>query len=464
MTVQIAAGEPRGLSLWSQHIDQLLRITLLRREMYGHEPYSFIVWWVANIDTHVVLSGMGNGDFVETMLRNNMLPSGMDPQNPYHTYDNTSPSRGFPSPNGHEALPSALAFHRRISVLAAGLGLLARDIRAEERQKPNDRSHAVMQSRQERIGVLQDTLRRTWNVQMPVSVASGYCNQILPVGARGIFEHVSDAFSLSVDNSPYSSLSDLCRPFTTKSVSLVRLGYLKAPDSKKPINFSTCIDFVEKSLYGRSLTEFLVLRALPRLLDLLSHLHVQHPTPPLTLVSHPRGVPVRGRDPPLGPRDRLPQPPGAQVHRLPALHVRLRVQEPGGARGDPRAGEEDGGGQRGPERGGRAAAAGDCVRAAGEAAGGAAAGGGGRGAGGRGLGGHDRGAGAAGRQLSAVRPRAGRWGVGARETCPGGRRRDRVAKYERWFEAFGNRGEVPFRHRRGTPRRPGLERIPFICT
>lgn len=196
VAVQIAAGEPHGLSLWSQHIDQLLRITLLRREMYGHEPYSFIVWWVASIDTHVVLSGLGNGKFIETMLRNNMLPSGMDPQNPYHTYDYTSPSRGLASPNGHEALPSALAFHRRISILAAELGLLARDIRAEEKQNPNDRSHAVMQSRQERIGVLQDTMRRTWHVQMPVSVASGYRNQSLPVGARGIFEHVSEPFPL----------------------------------------------------------------------------------------------------------------------------------------------------------------------------------------------------------------------------------------------------------------------------
>ena len=138
---------------------------------------------------------MGNGDFIETMLRNNMLPSGMDPQNPYHTYDYKFPSRGLASPNGHEALPSALAFHRRISILAAELGLLARDIRAEEKQNPDDTSYAVVQSRQERIGVLQDTLRRTWNVQMPVSVASGYCNQILPVGARGIFEHVSDSLS-----------------------------------------------------------------------------------------------------------------------------------------------------------------------------------------------------------------------------------------------------------------------------
>ena len=183
------------MSLWPQHINQLLRITLLRREIYGHEPYSFIVWWVASIDTHVLLSGMGNGEFIETMLRNSILPSGMDPQNPYHTYDYQPLSRGLASPSDHEALPSALAFHRRISILAAELGLLARDLRAQEKQNPHDRSRAVMQSRHEKIGVLQDTLRRTWNVQMPVSVANGYCNQVLPVGARGIFEHVSKSFS-----------------------------------------------------------------------------------------------------------------------------------------------------------------------------------------------------------------------------------------------------------------------------
>ena len=181
-------------------MDQLLRITILRREMYGHEPYSFIVWWVASIDTHVVLSGMGNGVFVETMLRHNILSSGIDPQNPYHTYDYNSPSCGISSPNGHKALPSPLAFHRRISILVAELGLLARDIRAEEKRNPNDRSDATIQSRQEKIMMLQDTLRRAWSVQMPVSVASGYCNESPSVGARGILEHVSINFSMSFWN------------------------------------------------------------------------------------------------------------------------------------------------------------------------------------------------------------------------------------------------------------------------
>ena len=195
--IQIAAGEPLRLSLWPQHIEQLLRITLLRREIYGHEPYSFIVWWLASIDTHVVLSGAGNGVFVEAMLRHNILPSGMDPQNIYHTYHYNSPSCGLASPKRCEALPSALAFHRRITILAAELGLLARDLRAEEKQNPNDRSTATVKSRQERISVLQDTLRRAWNAQIPVSVASGYCNEDLPIQARGIFEHVSVHYSNS---------------------------------------------------------------------------------------------------------------------------------------------------------------------------------------------------------------------------------------------------------------------------
>lgn len=189
---EIAAGEDRGLSLWSEHISQLLRIVLLRRDRNGHEPYGFIVWWVANIDVHALLSGMGNGEFVETMLRRNLLPSGLkgDKNHRHHSGDTSTLTK-------YEALPSALAFHRRISTLAAELGLMARDMRAEELRNPHDRSPATIRGRQDRIGKLQDTLRRTWNAQMPASVAKGYCNQVLPVGARGIFEHVSHPHSHS---------------------------------------------------------------------------------------------------------------------------------------------------------------------------------------------------------------------------------------------------------------------------
>ena len=192
---ELAAGEPQGMSLWQQHISQLLRIILLRRELYGIEPYAFIVWWVANIDIHVVLSGMGNGIFVETMLQNNLLPSGLEPDG-YHQPSSLSaatPTYLSALTPLSSSLPSALAFHRRICTLAAYLGLLARDLREEERRDPtNCCSTKTLAARQQRVSNVLDLFRRTWSAQMPASVAGDYCNLVIPIGSRGLFEHVSD--------------------------------------------------------------------------------------------------------------------------------------------------------------------------------------------------------------------------------------------------------------------------------
>lgn len=114
-----------------------------------------------------------------------ILSTGFESDTAYHPLQSLKP------PQVHEALPSPLGFHRRISVLAAKLGLLARDLREEEERSPHEKSRATIQGRQERIRVLQDSFRRTWSVQMPSSVAGGYCNHMVPVGSRGIFEHVS---------------------------------------------------------------------------------------------------------------------------------------------------------------------------------------------------------------------------------------------------------------------------------
>ena len=119
-----------------------------------------------------------------------------------------------------------------------------------------------------------------------------------------------------------------------------------------------------------------------------------------------------GGDFTIGPGNRLPQSHGAQVHRLPTVHVRLRLQNARRAHGDSGAGEEDGGGQCGQKRRRCEAITGDCLREAGEAEGGAEKGGRERGQGGRGLGEHDRGAGATGCQLSTVSLRVKACGLG----------------------------------------------------
>ena len=184
---EIAAGEVRSFSYWQQHITQLLRITLLRRKIYGTEPYNFVIWWVANIDTHVVLSGMGSGEFIESMLRNDLLPSGLGSDLQH------SPSNRLPATNEMVPLPSSLSFHRRICVVIAQLSILARDIREEARKLlPHQPNPDTIARWHRRIEALRDTLRRTWNGQMSEHIAQRPdSHQLLPVNARGIFEHVS---------------------------------------------------------------------------------------------------------------------------------------------------------------------------------------------------------------------------------------------------------------------------------
>ena len=123
-----------------------------------------------------------------------------------------------------------------MTILAAELGLLARDIRTEEKQNPNDRSDATVKSWQERIGVLQDTLRRAWNVQSPVSVASGYCNEDLPIEARGIFEHVSVTFSISFWK--FADLSNILRTRVGNPCPLFLLCILRISNTRKSLYIS----------------------------------------------------------------------------------------------------------------------------------------------------------------------------------------------------------------------------------
>ena len=283
---------------------------------------------------------MGNGKFVETMLRHNILPSGMDPQKPYLTYN--SPSRGLASPIGYEALPSALAFHRRVSTLAAEFGLLARDIRAEEKHDPNDRSDATIQGWHERIGVLQDTLRRAWTVQIPASIASGYCNENVPVDARGVFEHVSGFFS-----SPFGRLQSRGRGNFSglarrTCMTLVPFEAFQVCKSSESLQMQQSRLTTAQRMLADRLLHCTVIRALPRLLNLLSHIHVQRTTSLIAIILHQRSLSMWKRDRTTGQRNRLPQPCGAQVHRLPLVHVWLRCHDAKRAHGDPRPDEEDG--------------------------------------------------------------------------------------------------------------------------
>ena len=123
------------------------------------------------------------------MINNGLIDARID-----ENQSTSAGSNGIVSYDTHAA-QSELEHHRSIALLAARLGLLARDLRQENRRQPNAfGSAAELMRRQQRVAELQDLLRRTWHAQVSVSEALGYCNRHVPVQSRGVFEHVSGEF------------------------------------------------------------------------------------------------------------------------------------------------------------------------------------------------------------------------------------------------------------------------------
>ncbi|KAL8779368.1 MAG: hypothetical protein Q9213_006973 [Squamulea squamosa] len=184
---EIAAAAPRGSNLWSQHVNQLLRIFVLRSEMYETEPYSFLLWWVCNLDTHALICGTSNGEFVEAMLQYNMWPRA----------DNVVRLHGSddcydPSTEEARAMPAVLDFNRKLEILMCRLGLLRRNLHREAENITRQglkMSKSDLLERQRRVTDIQQALRRTWTEQIPPYVAVGLRNKTLSTRARGIFDN-----------------------------------------------------------------------------------------------------------------------------------------------------------------------------------------------------------------------------------------------------------------------------------
>ncbi|KAL9013811.1 MAG: hypothetical protein Q9173_001524 [Seirophora scorigena] len=184
---EIAAAAPRSSNLWSQHLNQLLRIFVLRSKMYETEPFAFLLWWVCNIDTHALICGTSDGELVDAMLQYNMFP----------TADNIVQLKGSreyydPSTEEAHAMPVVLDFNRKIEILTCRLGLLRRNLQREAdnfARRGLKMSKSDLLERQRRVADIQQALRRTWSDQMPPYIAMGIRNNNLPTRARGIFDN-----------------------------------------------------------------------------------------------------------------------------------------------------------------------------------------------------------------------------------------------------------------------------------
>ena len=169
---QVAAGGHRDSNMWRQQIDQLLRIATLRYQAHGFEVYEFVIWIICCIDVYALLSNSGTGVFMESLLKQNMLPA---------------PERSLaPISRDHEQIfypeeqsffPAVLELNQAVLLLALKVGQLGRDLRAETLQRqyenPNDivPEPVFLVSRQTRVQALHHLMQSSrvdWRARYPV--------------------------------------------------------------------------------------------------------------------------------------------------------------------------------------------------------------------------------------------------------------------------------------------------------
>jgi hypothetical protein len=189
LVYEIAAAETGHSNLWSQHLSTLLRITLLRRETLGGERFPFVVWWICNIDLDALFSGAGNGEFVGSMLNNDIIPPPS-----FHLYPLGLDGTSVIYLEELETLPTILQLDYEVTTLAARLAFLAHEFRHDPTMNNADavQKAQVTRVRQSRIFELQEALRQLW-LTPAVSMVTQNA-QTLPVRPKRLYEHASTLY------------------------------------------------------------------------------------------------------------------------------------------------------------------------------------------------------------------------------------------------------------------------------
>lgn len=180
--VQIATADIEHPNIWPHHISTLLKITLLRRRIYGAERFPFIVWWICGIDLDALLSGLGAGDFVGFMLKNDLIPPPS-----FHLYPLGVDGSSVVYPEERETLPTVLQLDYEVTLYAIRLGLLANEFRADHSLETADlrQREVTVRIRQSRILDIQEHLQHLWNVPAVQELAQAR----LSTRAQRLFHH-----------------------------------------------------------------------------------------------------------------------------------------------------------------------------------------------------------------------------------------------------------------------------------
>ena len=136
-----------------------MRISLLRRDVFGGERFPYVVWWICNIDLDALLSGVGRGEFVGSMLNHGIIP----PPN-FHLYPLGVDGSSVVYSDELDTLPTILQLDYEVTIIAARLALLAHEFRQDPGSDSPDMLHKdqATRIRQSQVFELQEALRQLW--------------------------------------------------------------------------------------------------------------------------------------------------------------------------------------------------------------------------------------------------------------------------------------------------------------
>ncbi|KAJ9604972.1 hypothetical protein H2200_010361 [Cladophialophora chaetospira] len=189
LVYEIASAEPEHANLWPQHLSTLLRISLLRREVFGGEPFPYVVWWICNIDLDALFSGAGSGEYVASMLSNDLIPPPS-----FHLYPLGLDGSSVVYADEVDMLPTVLQLDYEVTILAMRLALLAHEFRHDTTFNDMDavQTEQTIRIRQSRIFEVQEALRQLW-VTQSVMMVNQQIDE-LPTRPKQIYEHAATLY------------------------------------------------------------------------------------------------------------------------------------------------------------------------------------------------------------------------------------------------------------------------------
>lgn len=157
--------------------------------MFGGERFPYVVWWIFNIDLDALFSGAGTGEFVSSMLNNDIIPPPS-----FHLYPLGPDGSSVVYADEVETLPTILQLDYEVTLLAARLALLSYEFRHDDAFNVSDMMHKnqATRIRQSQIFELQEALRQLWVA--PAVMMVGQHLENLPTRSNQLYEHAATLY------------------------------------------------------------------------------------------------------------------------------------------------------------------------------------------------------------------------------------------------------------------------------